>query len=54
MYLNHFANKSNNQENVLFEEYLLTRVEAPNLDCCNFNGRAVPWAFPFEFVSMQI
>ena len=21
-----------------------------DVDCCNFNGRAVPWAFSLEFV----
>ena len=25
-------------------------ISAPNCYCCNFNGRAVPWAFPLEFV----
>ena len=28
-------------------------LSAPNFYCCNFNGRAVSWAFPFEFVSMS-
>ena len=46
LYFNHFANKSNNQETVLFEKYLLTRVSVPNFYCSNFNGRA----FPLEFV----
>ena len=25
-------------------------ISSLNFYCCNFNGRAVPWAFPLEFV----
>ena len=38
---------------MLFEKYLLSgvfKLTAPNFYCGNFNGRAVPWAFPLEFV----
>ena len=49
-----FANKSNMySRNVLFEKYFdcpVFKLSAPNSYCCNFNGRAVPWAFPLEFV----
>ena len=35
-------------------KFLLSRadnlISALNFYCCNFNGRAVPWAFPLEFV----
>ena len=26
------------------------KLSASNFYCCHFNGRAVPWAFPLEFV----
>ena len=30
--------------------YLFEISSAPNFYCCNFNGRAVLWVFPLEFV----
>ena len=39
---------------VIFKKTIYCRVfkliSPPNFYCCHFNGRAVPWAFPFEFV----
>ena len=36
------------------KKYLLSRadnlISAPNFYCCHFNGRAVPWISPLEFV----
>ena len=29
---------------------LTIKISALNFYSCNFNGRAVPWAFPLEFV----
>ena len=50
MYLNHLANKSNNQEICCSKTCISRVLSAPNFYCCNFNGRAVPWVSPFEFV----
>ena len=64
VYLNHFANQSNNQE-ICCSKTFISRVfkniychgfelSAPNFYCCNFNDRSVPWVSLYEFVSMQI
>ena len=40
------------------KKYLLSRVDnlisTPNIYCCHFNGRAVPWAFSVGVQCMQM
>ena len=42
------------KKSVVRKIFISRVLSAPNFYCCNFYGRAVPWASPFEFVSMQI
>ena len=46
-----------NKRNKLFEKFFFYRVDnlisTLNFYCCNFNGGAVPWAFPLEFVCKE-